>query len=113
VKPNEWPTTEATVYSCGWEGTPIDGMLSRKLSGAFSGHFVTVFSYEVNGNHYTGEFSASREWEEGSKFPLRYNPDNPDENNRNDELDSPAVSAATFIAGLALAALFIWWKSRK
>jgi hypothetical protein len=111
VKSGEWPTTEATVYSCGWEGTPIDGLLSRRFSGIFSGHYIVVFAYEVNRNHFSGEFNSSSEWKDGSKFPLRYNPENPDENDREDELDSPLIKIATWVGGLALAALVIWWKS--
>jgi hypothetical protein len=110
---SEWPQTEATVYSCGWEATPVDGLLSRRFSGIASGHYIVVFSYEVEGNHYSGEFNSSEVWKEGNTFSLHYNPENPEENDQEDERDSPLQTAAVWIGGLALAALYIWWRNRK
>ncbi len=113
MKSDEWPQTQATIYSCGWEATPVDGLLSRRFSGIASGHYVVVFSYEVGGNHYSGEFNSSNEWKEGSAFSIRYNPENPDENDRQDDSDSPFFTVVSWVIGIALVGLYFWWKSRK
>ena len=77
----DWLETTATVYSCGWEDTPwkmFGG--TQYLVGMFSGRYLIVFSYQIAGATYSGEFRSSVELKEGDTFPLRYDPRNPEKN---------------------------------
>lgn len=47
------------------------------LGDLFSGRYLIVFSYSVDGNIYSGEFTSSEELKEGSTFPLTYDLTNP------------------------------------
>jgi hypothetical protein len=69
-----WPATTATIYSCGWQDTPWYFL--------GSGNYLIVFSYKVDGNHYSGEYYDVEAATGGSQFSLRYNPDNPEENEK-------------------------------
>jgi hypothetical protein len=109
----DWAETTATVYSCGWEDTQGRGFLFHSLSGLFSGKFLIVFSYAVNGNHLSGEFTSSRKWKEGTTFPLKYNPQNPEENDRANEGGGWLANAATWAGGIAIVVLYLWLKNRK
>jgi len=50
-----------------------------------SGNYIIVFRYTVNGDHYSGEYGDVVPATEGSQFSLRYNPDNPEENEKSIE----------------------------
>ncbi len=110
---DNWVETTAKVYSCGWEGTPERAFIFRAPGDLSSGQYLVVFGYEADGNHCSGEFKSSKEWKEGSTFPLKYNPEKPDENDRADQNDGPLATILSWLAGAALVALYFWWKSRK
>lgn len=108
-----WCETTATVYSCGWEETPGRFLTFHQLSDLFSGHYIVLYSYVVNGNHYSGEFKSSTEWQEGSSFQLKYNPQNPDETDRQEDSDRPAMTFISWVVGIALVGLYLWCKHRR
>ncbi|HWE85117.1 MAG TPA: hypothetical protein VG267_09245 [Terracidiphilus sp.] len=109
MKSDVWTETTATVYSCGWEDEPF--RFSRVTLS--SGRYLIVFSYEVDGSHYSGEFRSDSEWKEGSTFPIKYNPADANENDRADESAGPLVSVLIFVLGVAVAAIIIWLRERK
>jgi hypothetical protein len=74
----------------------------NSLGGLFSGKYLIVFSYEVDGNHFNGEFLSSSERKEGSTFPLRYDPDDPEQTDRSDDDGSLLGKVATLAGGIAL-----------
>jgi hypothetical protein len=72
---DKWLMAYATVFSCDWRG------LSNQVDSPV-GFYDVVYSYSVNGNQYTGNFSDyGMEDEEYLKrddtFEIRYNPANP------------------------------------
>jgi hypothetical protein len=107
----EWIETTATVYSCGWEDTPSRGFMFRTLSGLFSGHYLIVFSYTVDGNHYSGEFTSEKEWQEGSTFAIKCDPQRPEKNDQSESEDGPLTTILTWVLAIAIVALYVWWKN--
>jgi hypothetical protein len=73
--PVNWRTTLATVDKCGgWESG------YRWGEGGWGGHRI-VFYYKVNGQSYFGECKGSAV-DPGSTFEIRYDPDNPKQNDK-------------------------------
>lgn len=107
-----WRGATAAIYSCGWEDTPWRVFSFRSLGGLFSGRYVVVYSYTVDGNHYSGEFYSSTEWEQGANLPILYNPENPEESGVDDG-ESPIAAAAGLLFALLLVGLGLWLKFRK
>ena len=83
-----WIVTAAAINSCDWEDPP-----SQTSSSLFVGHFTVVFSYGVDGSHYSGKFYSSHEWEIETEVPILYNPQNPLESCVCDEDESQIVQA--------------------
>ena len=100
-----WRDSTATVYSCGVDGS-IAGLFSKRhLSDlllmrtfTWSPRYLIVFSYVVNGEHFSGEFISSPKMGERSTFPIRYDPQTPTENDANDFSASWAVLAYLTLA---------------
>jgi hypothetical protein len=83
------------------------------LGDLFSGRYLIVFSYSVNGETYSGEFTSSDELKEGSRFALTYNSANPEENDRNSGVNGPWFNAAAWAVAILIGALYVWWRVRK
>ncbi len=109
----DWKETTATVYSCGWQETPWRILNFRLLGDLFSGRYLIVFSYSVDGANLSGEFTSSDELKEGSTFSLSYDAANPEKNDRNTGVDGPWFNLAAWVVAILLGALFVWWKVRK
>ena len=109
----DWKETTATVYSCGWQETPWRILNFGLLGDLFSGRYLIVFSYSVNGETHSGEFTSSKELEVGSTFPLRYDTNNPEKNDRNSGVDGPWFNLAAWVVAILVGALFVWWRVRK
>ena len=90
-----WPVITATINSCDWENPP-----SLAPSTLFVGHYYVVFSYVVDGNHYSGEFHSSRAWGKGTDLIILYNPQNPGESIVCDDDESQSEAALRWIFGL-------------
>ena len=102
-----WKETEATVYTCGVQHHADVGKIPTPVTG-YSDYLVT-FSYEINGEWYSGEFNSPNPREEGSTFLLRYDANNPAINEHN-RFDTPKGKVLTWAIGIATAALLIWLK---
>jgi outer membrane usher protein FimD/PapC len=70
-----WKPTDATVFSCDWTDLPdqIDGSV---------GHYHVVYSYQVDGTFYTGQFADygmqdEEYFKRNDVFQVRYNPRKP------------------------------------
>ena len=106
MKPSEWKVTEATVFTCGWQDEN-----TRKGAGLPGGDYLIIFNYEVDGHWFSGEFLNGSPLVEGSHFPLRYDPDNPERNEKTEE--SRQVRWITVVACVVLIAgfgLYEWLK---
>jgi len=92
-----WLETTAAIYTCGWQDTPWYYL--------GSGNYIIVFSYKVNGDHYSGEYSDVVPATEGSQFSLRYNPDNPEENEKSAAMNRQRwlIAVASVVLAVALA----------
>ena|SRR5579884_1401647 len=71
---DRWLPVTATVFTCEWTQKPGTG------DGSI-GHHRVVYSYSVDGNRYSGQFSdLGLEFEDylkpGDAFTVRYDPDN-------------------------------------
>jgi hypothetical protein len=75
---SSWMRTEATVYISDENETIRPGLVTTTIGTERR----VVFSYTVDGQYYSGEFSGKMK--EGEKFTLLYNPANPEENEKVD-----------------------------
>ncbi|MGD0369892.1 MAG: hypothetical protein ABSA94_20760, partial [Acidobacteriaceae bacterium] len=103
----DWKETTATVYSCGWQETPWRILDFGLLGDLFSGRYLIVFSYSVDGANLSGEFTSSKELKEGSTFPLSYDSANPEKNDRNSGVDGSWFNFAAWVVAILLGALFV------
>lgn len=69
-----WPQTTATIHRCDWQ--------KRPWYQPTPGHYRVVFRYEVDDHPVIGEYRAYLPETVGTEFPLRYNPANPEQNDR-------------------------------
>ena len=96
--PHHWVETEAEVTDCTYARLSTylgaDGV-EEQLA-----HYTVGFTYKVNGITYNGVLSSPVQVEPHDTFLLRYNPDNPAENNSlESELDRPWYKYYTYLAG--------------
>ena len=98
-----WLETRATIYTCGWQDTPWYYF--------GSGNYIIVFSYTINGNHYSGEYDDVVPATEGSQFSLRYDPNNPEENEKSIEMKRGRWLTVAALA-LVFAAFIIYGRYR-
>ena len=96
-----WLETTATIYTCGWQDTPWYYL--------GSGNYIIVFSYTVNGDHYSGEYDDAVPATEGSQFSLRYDPDNPEENEKSVEMKQERWFTVFALALVAVAFVLYSW----
>ena len=101
-----WPETTATIYTCGWQDTPWYYL--------GSGNYLIVFSYTVNGDHYSGEYDDTVPATEGTQFSLRFNPDSPEENEKTVSMKRQRwLGVVTTVAALAAGVIYAWYRGRK
>jgi hypothetical protein len=101
-----WLETTATIYTCGWHDTPWYYL--------GSGNYIVVFSYKVNGDHYSGEYDDVTPATEGSQFSLRYNPDNPKENEKSVAMKRERLLTAIAFALVPTAfVIYEWYRGWK
>ena len=104
MRKRDWRKTTAKVFTCGWANTPVSG------ASAFSGDFLVTFSYEVDGQIYSGEFKSSREWREGETFDLRYDANDP---SVNDERESKWINIVVYSLAVLAVVVWIWFDQTK
>jgi hypothetical protein len=109
VGQNKWVQTTAAVFSCGWQNTPAQAFIFRNPADLLSGNYLVVFSYTIDGHYYSGEFTSSKEYQEGETIDIFYNPENPEQNNLTFS-SSWKGKVITYAVGILLFALYIWWK---
>lgn len=100
-----WPQTEATVFTCG-----VQDHYEPQTGG--SQDYLVTFSYEINGHWYSGEFSSAEPWVEGSKFCVRYDPDDPNRSSKDDPVSNRWFTIISILAGIALVILYIWLRQK-
>jgi Protein of unknown function (DUF3592) len=105
MRPSEWKEVEATVFTCGWQNKSGIGAAGLKVDG----HYLITFSYEVDGHWYSGEFLNASPLVEGSKFPLRYDPENPNRNEKSLEVQRSRWFSVAILALLAIGWLIYKW----
>jgi len=104
-----WLETEAQVTACKYQFARMN-TLTFGIS-TDRGPFLITFSYYAHGRSYTDEFTSPTYMEQGSLFPVTYNPLAPQQNSK-----SAAVSTAStplFAIGIAgsvvLSLLYLVW----
>lgn len=100
-----WKQTEATVFTCGWQS-------KYSPHGTDIGQNLITFSYEIDGNWYSGEFHSLTTRDEGSKFTLRYDANNPEhtEYSLDKALNSSLATIIGWVAAIAAVALYVWFR---
>ena len=83
-----WPEALATVTACHYEAGA-----GRALAFGIptSKHFRISYNYFVDDQIHTGEFTSDKPIPQSTLFPIRYNPDAPQQNSR-DAFNSPQTS---------------------
>jgi hypothetical protein len=72
-------------------------------------HYTVGFSYKVNGTTYDGVLSSPVQVEPHDTFLLRYNPDDPKENNSlASELDRPWYNAYLYLFAALMLGLLLY-----
>jgi hypothetical protein len=105
-----WQQTEATVYTCGVQNEYQPGVVGGV--GFIDSEHLIVFSYEIDGEWYSGEFTSPSVRTEGSTFPLRYDANDPAHNEYSvtAAMDTLPVNILLYAGGAALAILYIWFR---
>src|SRR6185437_3712058 len=101
-----WPSTEAEVTECTSVRHPRYFGSGYYVDYPLQNRYVVSFSYSVDGKSYTGVLGSPVEVKPGDRFALRYNPDQPNENNSVCSDNSPS-SILTPVITAILAILFI------
>ena len=105
-----WKQTEATVFTCGIQNeyTPGAG------GGYVDSEYLIVFSYEIGGQWYSGEYTTNTSVPEKSTFPLRYDADDPAYNqySLDDALNTLPFKIAGYAAVVAVFVLYEWLRGR-
>ena len=78
-----WPKAMATVTACKYQ---FGAGQALAFGMPLSRRFLISFNYFVGGDLLTGQFRAAKAMPQGTLFPLAYNPDAPQENERSSGL---------------------------
>lgn len=100
-----WKETEATVFTCGVQDHAASGKVY--VPGTGPSDYLITFSYEIDGEWYSGEFNSNTPRERGEKFTLRYDPRHP-ENNDVSLTDRQNLWTNIMIGAICVIALIIW-----
>lgn len=105
--PHHWLEVEAEVTDCTYARASVypsaDGV-DEQLA-----HYTVGFTYKVNGTAYDGVLSSPVQVEPHDTFLLRYNPDNPAENNSlESELDRPWFTVYLCVFGAVVIGAIVY-----
>lgn len=105
---SNWKQTEATVYTCGVQSNYEPGLGASGIDSKY----LIVFSYEVDGERYSGEYTSSSPVAEKSSFSLRYDADNPEHNQYSlrDAMNSLPFKIAAYAALIGAVVLYEWFR---
>ncbi|HLI75472.1 MAG TPA: hypothetical protein VKV02_00905 [Acidobacteriaceae bacterium] len=104
--PQDWPETLATVLSCTYEARTGRALAFGLPS---SRHFHITYNYWANDALHTADLFTDKPIPQGSLFPIRYNPAQPQRSLHAESSTKPAKVPllASGIAG-SLVLFFIW-----
>jgi hypothetical protein len=105
--PHHWVETDAEVTDCTYarfkayiDGSGVEDQLA---------HYAVGFTYKVNGNTYNGVLSSPVQVEPRDTFAIRYNPEDPAENNSiSSELDRPWFKDYTYLFATVMVGLILY-----
>ncbi len=83
-----WIATEATVTTCRFQ---FAGLGNLAFGFSTQKRFRITFDYYAHGQLYSGEFQSDVAIPQNERVPIRYNPLNPQQNDR--DADSGAVAS--------------------
>ncbi|MCU1323619.1 MAG: hypothetical protein JWM43_3268 [Acidobacteriaceae bacterium] len=93
----EWQPTQARVTACKYE---FGGQNALTLGiRTDPNRFLISFTYYAHAKAYTGEFTSPTYLEQDARFPITYNPLNPQENSKS--ASSSAGRSPLFAIGVA------------
>jgi hypothetical protein len=104
----DWKITEATVFTCGVQNEYQPGA----AGGSVSSDYLITFSYEIDGEWYSGEFPSSTPREEGSKFNLKYDAAKPGHNEYSIDSAMNSLWFKIFLYGsvILVTVLYFWYR---
>jgi Protein of unknown function (DUF3592) len=105
--PHHWVETEAEVTYCAY--APVKAYASADGIDEQLAHYTVGFTYNVAGKTYDGVLSSPVEVEPHDTFAIRYNPDDPKENNSlASELDRPWYTVYMVLFGALIAGALLY-----
>ena len=91
-----WQEALATVTACKYQ---FGAGRALAFGVPTSKHFLVTFNYEVAGEMHTGQLLSATAMPQGQLFPIRFNPEQPEENSH-----GGAVSFSSYgLVGLGVA----------
>lgn len=106
---NGWKEVEATVSTCGGQDHYNPGMGPASVQS----DYLITFSYEVDGQWYSGEFNSASPRAEGSRFTILYDPNNPEHNNMSmTDAENRWTNIIVGIIGAIVVIVLIWTDRR-
>lgn len=102
-----WKQTEATVYMLGSQSEYL-------LQGLAQSEYLILFSYEIDGHWYSGEYASMSQRAEGSRFTLKYDADDPSHNefSVDSALNALPVKILLYAGACALGVFIAWYMDR-
>jgi hypothetical protein len=107
---SDWKETVATVFTCGVQEKAMPGKLP--LPGFGYSEYLITFSYEIDRQWYSGEFTSTTPRVEGSTFTLKYDRNRPDRNeySLSKAFDSLWGNIIMWAAAMVIAGVYIWFR---
>jgi hypothetical protein len=92
-----WLETQANVTACKYQFAGRNALILGIP--ANSSHFLITYTYRAHGKTFNDQFSSPTYLEQGSTFPVSYNPLSPQQNSKS--RSSPAANSPLFAIALA------------
>ena len=105
VPRDTWPKAMATVISCTYE---FGAGRALAFGAPMEKHFRIAFNYWANGEIHAGEFSSARAVQQGTLFPVSYNPEAPQEHDHNESSPARGLLVVVGVFGSLLLA-WLWF----
>ena len=107
LRRRNWKETEATVYTVGAQSEYVP-------RGFVQSEYLIVFSYEIDGQWYSGEYTSMSARTAGSKFMLKYDADDPSHNQYsvNSAMNTLPFKIVFYTALVALGGFIAWYMDR-
>jgi hypothetical protein len=102
-----WLETHAVVTACHYEFARMNALTLGITSG--SNRFLISFTYYAHAKTFSGEFTSSVVMEQGTSFPIFYNPLNPEQNRQSQSVSTsmPPLFAIGIAGSIVISVLYL------